>query len=127
MRERSSSLLPVEQDRPCVGPRDAHDHAQRRGLARAVGPEEAEDLAGPHVEVEAAYGGDVPEALRDPLDGEKRRAVHGGRLHPCEGSAETKHCLQARLQRVLRPWPEGVQVLERLRRERGVVPPKWYF
>ena len=35
----------AEEDLPAVGPGEAHDHVEGRGLARAVGPEQAHHLA----------------------------------------------------------------------------------
>src|SRR5204863_2601312 len=35
----------------------------RRGLARAIGPEEAEDLALAHIEVDGVHRGEIAEAL----------------------------------------------------------------
>ena len=45
------------------------------GLARAVGPEEAEGLARPHVQVDAGHGLDLLEALDQSPDGNGRRGV----------------------------------------------------
>ena len=48
----------------------AGEHADRRGLAAAVGAEEAEDLAASHVEVDAVDGGEVAEALGQAAHGD---------------------------------------------------------
>ena len=47
---------------PRVGRREARDDVEQRGLAGAVGPDEAEDLAGPHVERDAVERPDAAEA-----------------------------------------------------------------
>ena len=39
---------------PRVGPHAAHDHVERRGLAGAVRTEQPDDLAGVHLDVDAA-------------------------------------------------------------------------
>ena len=41
---------------PAVGPHQAGELAYERGLARAVGPEQSEDLAAPHVEADPVGG-----------------------------------------------------------------------
>ena len=45
--------------RPAGGLEERREHAQGRRLAGAVGAEEAEDLAGPDLEVHAAHGLDI--------------------------------------------------------------------
>ena len=50
---------------------DAGDHAQRRRLPRAVGPEEAEQFAGRHLEIDAIDGGEAAVAL-----GQVRKTDH---------------------------------------------------
>src|SRR4051812_40777468 len=47
---------------------EAGQHAQRRGLARAGGPDEHEELAVPGGERELAHGLDGIKALRDPVE-----------------------------------------------------------
>jgi hypothetical protein len=48
---------------PLVGSNQAEQDAQGRGLARAVGSEEARDPPGAHREAEVTDGGDSPEPL----------------------------------------------------------------
>jgi hypothetical protein len=48
-----------------VGAQDRVQHAQRRRLARAVGPQQAGDLAVAGAEAHAAHGGDGAEGLRE--------------------------------------------------------------
>ena len=52
IRSRVMSLA-VEQDPPAVAGHQADDHVEGRGLARAVGPEQPDDLAGAEAEVDA--------------------------------------------------------------------------
>ena len=53
--------FPQDTDLPAAGPQQAHDATDRRGLARAVGPEIPEDLAGLDGE------GDVLDPPRPPV------------------------------------------------------------
>ena len=64
--------------------RDAADHAHRRGLAGAVGTEEAEGLAAVHVDVDAVDGGEVTEALHQPAGVDQRQifGLGGHVIHP---------------------------------------------
>ena len=52
-------------DRPAGGPQDVERHAQRRGLARAIGAQETEDAALGDIEAQVIDGGEVFEALGD--------------------------------------------------------------
>ena len=61
-----------------VGAEQAGDHRQRRGLARAVRPDDAEERAGAHVERDAVDGGVVAELLHEALDREHRGASGAG-------------------------------------------------
>ena len=67
MRSRTSGVAPEVDagDRGLAGRRreERREHAQGRGLAGPVGPEEAEDLAGADVQVDAAHG--LDPVLRD--------------------------------------------------------------
>ena len=60
------------------------EHSQRGRLAGAVGPEEADDLAGPDVEVDAAHGVDRAvarlEAAGETARGDQLGVGHDGRL-----------------------------------------------
>ena len=66
-----------ELDVTAAGAHEAEDDPDRRGLARAVGAEEAVHLSGSHVEVEAVEGPDLPEGLGQPLDADDG----SGRIH----------------------------------------------
>src|SRR5262249_36820516 len=48
-------VLTIEFHTPRVGRRQPHGHIKRRRLARAVRPEEADDLARTDVEADASY------------------------------------------------------------------------
>jgi hypothetical protein len=71
-------VLPGERDATGVGHLEAGDHAQRRRLAAAGGPQQREELAGLHVDRDVARGVDlaldlVGEALGDAIDGDADR------------------------------------------------------
>ena len=51
--ERPTVSLPSKRAEPLAFADDAHDRFQRRRLAGAVAPEQRDDLARPHVEVDA--------------------------------------------------------------------------
>ena len=89
---RGSAAPSVRGSRPstrsvAVGDRrDAADHAHRRGLAGAVGAEEAERLAAVHVDVDAVDRGEVAEALHQPAGVDQRQVVGGaGHVSPPYG------------------------------------------
>ena len=74
---------------PSVTRRDAADHPHRRGLAGAVGTEEAERLTPAHLDVDAVDGGEVAEALGQPPRAQQDVVGHrhdarrpGGRHQP---------------------------------------------
>jgi hypothetical protein len=48
-----------------AGGQQAAEHAEGGGLARAVGAEQAEDLAAPHREAGAGHGGEIAEAAHE--------------------------------------------------------------
>ena len=54
-----------------------------RGLAGSVGPEQGEDLAGGHAEIQAVDGGELPMADDEALD------VDGG-MHPRHATDSTR-------------------------------------
>ena len=58
--------------------RDAADHPHRRGLARAVRPEEPERLARLDAEVDAVDRDEVTEALRQATSLDERGRRHVG-------------------------------------------------
>ena len=57
----------------------AAEHADGRGLARAVGPEKAVDRALRHADVEMVDHRALAEALGQPADVDDRRVAHGSR------------------------------------------------
>ncbi|MGY4434101.1 hypothetical protein ACVWWO_006578 [Bradyrhizobium sp. F1.13.1] len=56
------------------------EHAQKRGLAAAAGPEQCKELAGFDVERHAVDGPERPERLGDALDAQQRLAGRELRL-----------------------------------------------
>ena len=56
------------------------EESHRRGLARAVRPEEADARARGHVEVEAGDRGDLPVTLHDATEPDRQLAVHSAIL-----------------------------------------------
>ena len=65
---RASTSTPRDR-RGARGRREqAAQHADRRGLARAVGAEDAEDLAGADREADVVHGDDVAKALDQATD-----------------------------------------------------------
>ena len=67
--------------------RHATDHAHRRRLARAVGPEEAERLATAHLDVDAVDRGEVAEPLGQPPGAEQDVVAHRTVPSPAPDSA----------------------------------------
>src|SRR5262249_1493773 len=76
LRPRGSYILVRERDRACVRGVDAGDDVEQRSLSRAVGADQADDLALVHVEVHAAACDHAAEAAGQSLAGEQARA-HG--------------------------------------------------
>ena len=74
-----SGSMPRTAQRAAGQRRDAADHPHRRGLAGAVGAEEAERFAGRDVEVDGVDGGELAEPLRQPAGMDERGRVdrHG--------------------------------------------------
>ena len=69
----SASL--AERHRAGLGGVIAGDHVQRRGLAAAVGADQAVDLAGLDVEIEAVDGAHIAEAQRDAAQAQRPAAA----------------------------------------------------
>ena len=59
-----------------IGTEQAAEHADGRGLARAVRPEESDDLAAVHVEIDMIHHHLAREGLGQVLDRDDRSAVH---------------------------------------------------
>src|SRR5205085_2004114 len=66
--------VPGDRRPPAAGPRERAQHVDRRRLAGAVGPEEAEGLPGLDLEVDVADRLDLAEALGERLDRDRRHA-----------------------------------------------------
>src|SRR6185436_17211302 len=82
-------LHAVEPDFALVGPIEPAHALEERRLARAVGPDDADELTGCHVERDALVGRDAAEALGDAGHGEEAHDVVTGvrrrtrsRIHP---------------------------------------------
>jgi hypothetical protein len=58
-------VLPADQHAPGGGQREAADHAQHGGLARAAGPEQGEKLAGGDRQVNPIHGADCARAVAE--------------------------------------------------------------
>ena len=69
-------ILPEDPHRPVVGAPVALDDLDRRRLARAVGAEQRDQLAGRHAERDAVHHRPVVVALAQILD-DDRRGGHG--------------------------------------------------
>ena len=69
-----ADIEPEHRALPGIGLEQAADHPDRRGLARAVGAEETDDLAGRHREIDIVDHRALAEALGHPvnIDGERR-------------------------------------------------------
>jgi hypothetical protein len=83
LRAVRGRVEPEEAQRARMTPATRSDHPHRAALAGAVGAEEAEHLAGLHLHVDAADGGEVSEAL-DELLGDDEWFRHGGATVPGE-------------------------------------------
>ena len=57
---------PVQEGLPGSGPGQPEQHPDGGGLAGAVGPEQADDLTGVHVQGDVIDRGEVPEPLGEP-------------------------------------------------------------
>src|SRR5262249_777595 len=63
-----ADVAAVEADPASVGRVEARDHVEERGLARAVRPDDAEDLAWRRTEGHVLHRGEPTEALADRLN-----------------------------------------------------------
>ena len=70
MRRLSRELVTLEADGPRVGRQRAGEEVEDRALARAVGPDQPDDLAPLDRERDVVHGGEAAEALGQPLDGQ---------------------------------------------------------
>src|SRR5207249_6352288 len=74
--------LSEHPDLPGVGGGEAFADLDGGGLAGPVGPEEAEALSGPDLEVEAVHGGDVAVSLAEAAENQGGGGGGGGAGHP---------------------------------------------
>jgi len=74
--ERAPHRRTEDRQGAAIGHRQPEQEAQKRGLPGTVGPDEAVDLSGVDVEVDAVEGDDVAEGL-----GETARQDRSGRFH----------------------------------------------
>ena len=82
------SSVPSRIDRAGLRTVDAVEAVEDRGLARAVGADDREQLTGEDVEVDARQGRDAAEAQRQVADGEQRRRA---RLDGSPSSRSARH------------------------------------
>ena len=78
---RAWMSIPPTVTRAAGGTEDAGDHPDGGGLARAVGPEQAEQLAAGHLEVDAVDRGELAVALGELGATGSRRPPHDGLDH----------------------------------------------
>ena len=76
LRRGVPDLGALEPDRAGVGAVDAGDDVEQRGLARAVGADEAQDLAPLDREIDPVERGHAAEFLGEPAHFEESR-IHG--------------------------------------------------
>ena len=67
---RRGDVVAVEVDAATVGLDEAGDHVEHRGLAGAVGTEQADRLAAPDIEADASHDLAAGKALLDAVDRE---------------------------------------------------------
>ena len=60
----------IEDDTSAIWPDQSHDHVERGRLARAVRPEQANDLTAPHFDVDAVHDGASTVNLDELMGGE---------------------------------------------------------
>ena len=75
VRRRLRDVDPVDEDLAVGRLLEPGQHAQRRGLAAARGPEQREELARLDLEVDAVDGGDAVELLAQPDDRDRPAGV----------------------------------------------------
>ena len=76
MRRQAADFRALEADRAGARAQSAGDQIERRALARAVRPDEAEDLALAHFEGHLVDRQESSEALGEPLD-RQASSLHG--------------------------------------------------
>ncbi len=91
------SAAAADADRARLRPGEAADRVQRRGLAAAVGADQAVHLAGKQVEIDPVDGPHGAEAERDAAQRQRRR--HGRRCRSAGQQLGARHDGAAGLQR----------------------------
>ena len=86
---------PVERQRARVRRQQAREQAERGRLARPVGPEQAEHLAGRDLEADAVERGACPEPARQSLGAKARGAVPGRGVRGRRGHATVRSMASA--------------------------------
>ena len=75
VRRQPGDVAALEPDAPAIGAQGARDQVEERGLAGAVRPHDAEQLAGLEREADVVDREDAAEALGQPLDLEEGHAA----------------------------------------------------
>ncbi len=114
------TLVAVELDAATVGGDQARDHVEHRGLAGAIGAEQADRLAPPHIKRDALHHGTAAEAFFHAMRGEI--AMADG-LPSVDIAALTLRHLLLRRRRIGLARRHGQLMLARVRRRPGVPEP----
>ena len=85
----TGDVLPVQRHRAGVRALEAGEEVEERRLPGAIGPDDADQLAGRHAERHVPVGSDSAVPLGEPLDLEERRRAHPVRRRPRWASAMT--------------------------------------
>jgi hypothetical protein len=78
VHRQAGHVMAVELDLAAVGLDEAGDHVEDRGLAGAVGPQQADRLAAPHIQADAAHDLTTAEGLFDAV--RRQKALREGAL-----------------------------------------------
>ena len=73
-RPQGRDVLATEDDASQVGTKDLRDQAQESSLARAIGPDQPDDLLAQKLEAHCVDGSEAAEAFGERIDAEKRRS-----------------------------------------------------
>src|SRR5688500_7893340 len=68
---KAADVLVIENDATGVRPKNVGDESKQRGLAGAVGADQADDLVAPERKAHVVDGGEPAEALGEALDREE--------------------------------------------------------
>ena len=108
-RGRSASTgRPSSSRSPSLDVEEAGQHLHGRGLAAAVGAEEAEDLAAPDLEADVVDGGEIAEPARQSFGDDRGRTVVG---RPWRHDEVGARFVASGLERDDRPLPGAAPVL----------------